>query len=167
MKDWKKYLLILVVGIVIGAIPTFFITRAIYNILCPPCEKEIKDHVTTTTVSGKPGTIKHSNWKYKGTAVCFDTRSTGIGKIKTNIDKSLIPEARKWMSYNCGVQVSYSGLIYNDGIYRHIFGADFLYRWNWIAVGGGPRVSYYESKPLGKIYGGGFNVLVQAWFKGI
>lgn len=167
MKPFTKYMIAVLVGVVIGSIPTFFLTRAIYNKLCPPCEKEIKDHVTTTTISGKPGTIKHSNWNFKGTAVCFETKSTGIGKIKTNIDKNLIPEAHKWMTYKHGLGLDYTGLVI-DQKYNHVFGVDYLHRWNWFSIGFGPRLTYYEDIiNKRKIYGGGFNIKAQVWFKGI
>jgi hypothetical protein len=173
LTDLKQKIIIASVfftlGLIVGGVSIGLIFKKIYK--PTPCsDTEIGDKpvIVVKPIQGKKGTITHSNWNFKNKkSVCFTTTSTGEGKIETSIDKHLIPEANKWMTYHHGLQASYSGLIFNDGIYRHVFGVDYLYRWTFVALGGGPRISYYEDKQVGKKFGGGFNILAQAWFKGI
>ena len=168
----KKYILVFLAGFILGGstIGTgvgLIMKHLQKEIECP--EQKVKDQITTTPISGSPGTIKHDRWNFKGQnkTICFETISTGKAKTKTTIDKDLIPEAHKWMSYHDAIQLSYEGLIFGDGFYRQVFGADWLHRWGWFAIGGGPRVSYYTDKTNKKNFGGGFSVCAQAWFKGI
>lgn len=169
----KKIAISILVGFVIGAIASGVSVGLIMKKLCKPtvCADTTDDNngpiIVVKPVNGPKGIITHSNWNFKNKqSVCFTTTATGKAKIETSINKNLIPEAHKWMTYHHAIQLSYSGLIYNDGYYRHVIGADYLHRFGWFAIGAGPRISYYET-PERKIWGGGFNILAQVWFKGI
>jgi hypothetical protein len=71
------------------------------------------------------------------------------------------------MKFKHGIGLEYEGLVINNK-YNHVFGVDYLHRWEWFALGVGPRLSYNEDNATKKkTYGGGFNIKAQAWFKGI
>lgn len=172
MTTTKAVIIAASVGFIIGAIVSGVSVGLIMKKMCKPtpCSDTIindKPVVVVKPISGPKGTITHSNFNFKNKqSVCFTTTSTGKAKIETSINKNLIPEAHKWMTYKHAIQLSYSGLIYSDGYYRHIFGADYFHRFGWFAIGCGPRLTYYETAER-KVWGGGFSIAAQAWFKGI
>ncbi len=168
MANWKKYLILGSICFIIGAIISGVVVGRLVYKECEPTkcpEIEAKEAVKIKVIKGEPKTIKYSKWNFEGPSICFTTTSNGKAEINTAINKLMIPEYNKWVNYKHGIQGAYSGLVFNDGIYRHVFGVSYLHRWEWFALGGGPVISFYEDNEKGKRYGGGFQAFMQFWFK--
>lgn len=165
--EGKSVAIGLAIGVIVGGIGGgtggFFLAKKMYKSPEPK-----PGQIETTVISGKPGTITHSDWNFKGKSVSFDTKATGKGETKTSFDKALIPEAKKWDSYVHALGPTYTGMYYNyDRTYRHIFGMDYAFRLDWFMLEIGPRLSYYDDIYSKKReWGEGFNVGFKVWFKG-
>lgn len=123
-----------------------------------------KKEVETTQKSGAE--ITHSNWKFSGKNITFDTKAEGKGEAETKIPKALIPEVKRWETAVIIIQVEYQGLYY-VGRYHHWFGAEFEYRWNWFLFGGGATLTYDKTMMGLKYpdyYGYGFKVKAGVMF---
>lgn len=91
-------------------------------------DPEVKD-VTTIQKSGEK--ITHSNFKYSGDTIKFDTNAEGEGSASTEIPKANIPEAAAWNNKVHSVQFN---LYLYDGVKA---GLSYWHRWGGIEAGGG------------------------------
>lgn len=147
-------------GVVVGSMTTCAICKKLYK----DDKKQIienQDSIVVEPIKGNANAIQHSNLSTKGKKISFNTK-TKDAEIKTTINKQIIPEYKKWTQYVHGIQPLYSGIIYNDGKYRHVLGINYLYRAGWFAFGAGPLISWYI-KDNTRMFGGGFTISTVIW----
>ncbi len=94
-----------------------------------PKEEKLAE-VKTTQLSGEK--IIHSEFDYTlSDRIIFTTESDGKGKIKTEIPKTNIPEAKNWLEKNNSIQFE---LILSD---ERLYSSSYWRRWSSFSVGGG------------------------------
>jgi hypothetical protein len=105
------------------------------------------EEIKITRISGQP--ISHSSFDYSSKdRIAFITHSQGEGRIKTEIPKMNIPEARAWMTKNHGLQFDLS--LMDERIYSF----SYWHRWGQFSAGAGPIFS--ENRFHGIKIGGQF-----------
>jgi hypothetical protein len=119
-------------GILIGSL----VTGLIFSRFISGSEKNTPEEVKVTQVSGEK--ITHSGFNYKNSSIKFKTEAEGKGEIITEIPKTNVPEARKWMQNTNAVMVEL------QLIDRRIYGLSYLKRWDNFSAGGG--VLFSEKK---------------------
>lgn len=85
LSEVNKYIIAVSITLLIGIGIGFGGTFAYFHY-----NPNIDTQISTVTVEGKKGVIKHTNWRTKGNSVKFDTISTGKGKITTTVPKNII-----------------------------------------------------------------------------
>lgn len=122
---FKKYVIVFVVGVVLGAAGLLALTRI---------GTGGSETVKVTQIFGEK--ISHSDFKTSGSAVEFTTTAEGDGVIKTEIPKMMIPEALAWLTYNHGVSI---GVMYQYDFLVHQFRPTYMlgysYRFSRVSVG--------------------------------
>ena len=116
----------LIIGVIIGA-GSYYLYQKKQN-------NQLAGGINVNILDGKPGIIKHDNFKNKKEVIEFDTTSTGKGKIKTVIKKDVFcPKIKKnivsfnanlfyqqkyfYMGYNFDYQrVFFNNIVLNTGI---------------------------------------------------
>jgi hypothetical protein len=144
------------VGAAIGAGAMYFIPKLIPD--------KSLDAIKITQLAGEK--ITHRDYDFKGKTITFITESEGKGKIKTEIPKTLIPEARYWMTKLDGIEVS-AFLLYQNKLLTPYYNLGYWHRFGSVCIGPGVVFSLpisYGSKlidPRGSI---GVKLGVIGWF---
>lgn len=113
LKKMKVNIIVFVSGVIVGILTMFYFFSENTTDL-----KKVK----ITQISGEE--IDHADFSYKGNNITFYTESQGKGKIKTEIPKVNIPEARNWIqkinavSVQCSIPFNRSEYIYNISYWR-------------------------------------------------
>ncbi len=145
----KIYSLIFIIGLIAGAAGVFYIKRDV----------PVKDTgIKVTQLSGEK--IEHSKYNFKGSSIKFETQSEGAGKIKTEIPKTLIPEANAWLNKVHSIQAEYISMYYNSSSFQALSVSYYqrLRFIDFVALGGGIIV---DPKNLTTW---GYKIGTQIWF---
>ncbi|MBN2157906.1 MAG: hypothetical protein JW807_00820 [Spirochaetes bacterium] len=116
----------LVIGAVLGAAAVYFIPKLI--------SKKSSDSIRTTQISGEK--ISHRDYGFKGKSITFTTEAEGKGKIKTEIPKTLIPEARSWVQKVHGIEATVY-LLYQDQFFTPYYHLGYWHRFGPVCIGTG------------------------------
>lgn len=145
-----------IAGSAITAAGMYFIPKLILN----KAVKEIK----VTQLSGEK--ISHEDYNFKGSTITFTTESEGKGKIKTEIPKTLIPEARSWMTKLDGIEAS-AILLYQNKLLTPYYNIGYWHRFGSICIGPALMFSLpisYGSKLIDSRGSIGVKLGVIGWF---
>lgn len=104
---------------------------AVYVWTLPGRHTERRETVNIRQISGEP--ITHRDLRIGRDSVTFTTTAAGPGIIETDVQKTIIPEARYWMQRTSGISAVVG---YDLARQRHI---SFMYwrRWGSFALGAG------------------------------
>ena len=113
-----------IIGSAITAAGMYFIPKLIPN--------KAANSIKVTQLSGEK--ITHDDYNFKGSSITFTTESEGKGKIKTEIPKTLIPEARSWMTKLDGIEAS-AILLYQNKLLTPYYNIGYWHRFGSICIG--------------------------------
>ncbi len=125
MRSLMKYSLSILLGVIIGVASVF-----IYS------DRPENSPASISVIQKSGSTIAHSSWDFKGPSISFSTDAEGRGSIDTTIPKTMIPEARAWMSKVHGLQFNFY-YHYFDSRFNTVYGLSYWHRWGSVAIGGG------------------------------
>ncbi len=112
------------------------------------------NEVVTKQISGEK--ISHDRFNFRGESITYRTVAEGKGVAETKIPKTLIPEARSWMTkvngIECSVAFQYD---WSKKKFQPLYGATYWHRFNSLALGAGIVAS---SESIGP------RVAVMYWF---
>ncbi len=121
----RKYIIIFVSGIISGMLLMYQFVKI---------DTSNTDTIKITQKSGKE--IKHTNYKFSGDTIKFNTVSKGKGEIITEIPKENIPEANAWINKVHSVQLGILYQYHKSEIFPSM-SLSYYRRFNVLSIGGG------------------------------